>query len=256
MAIVDPYRGRVFKQQAGRTSFNFTSTRGISSRGSKGGVWSIPRYLSPYAVDAILPDKKKVKLIYSEQTDLAVGAGDTYNSFKINLNSLFDPNATIGLGHQPRGFDQLAALYNKYVVTSCRIEITPLNKNYTDLVPVKYTLFASTDATFNPGTPGLDGNWEEHPLRISNICQSGGHQSNTGSTVNPRIVQFIKLKDIINKNPLSDDNSEAAVTTNPVQTAMAFLVAGHGSGNAVTATFQITLTYWAQMRDFKDVAQS
>lgn len=39
--------------------------------------------------------------------------------YKWNLNSLFDPNRS-GIGHQPYGYDQLAGLYNRYRVISCK----------------------------------------------------------------------------------------------------------------------------------------
>jgi hypothetical protein len=43
----------------------------------------------------------------------------TYSDTVYNLNSVFDPENT-GVGHQPRGFDVLAGLYNKYRVFKCR----------------------------------------------------------------------------------------------------------------------------------------
>ena len=40
----------------------------------------------------------------------------------MRLNSLFDPNLS-GLGHQPRGFDQLMAVYEKYTVVAAKITV-------------------------------------------------------------------------------------------------------------------------------------
>ena len=42
-------------------------------------------------------------------------SGLATRDYLYNLNSLFDPNRTGG-GHQPKGFDQLAALYTRYRV--------------------------------------------------------------------------------------------------------------------------------------------
>jgi hypothetical protein len=42
------------------------------------------------------------------------------------LNSLFDPNLT-GTGHQPYGFDQLAALYQRYLVYAVTFDLKFVN---------------------------------------------------------------------------------------------------------------------------------
>jgi len=41
----------------------------------------------------------------------------------INANGLWDPDTT-GSGHQPRGFDQLMALYDHYVVVGAKLKVT------------------------------------------------------------------------------------------------------------------------------------
>ncbi len=43
-------------------------------------------------------------------------------TFVFSANSVYDPNVS-GVGHQPRGYDQLIALYDHAVVTKCKIEI-------------------------------------------------------------------------------------------------------------------------------------
>lgn len=48
--------------------------------------------------------------------------GLTGNEYAFRLASLFDPNFT-GTGHQPRGFDQMAALYTEYVVYKVQIQV-------------------------------------------------------------------------------------------------------------------------------------
>lgn len=51
------------------------------------------------------------------------GAGTFGNTQTMRLNSLFDPDLT-GVGHQPYGYDQMAALYNVYKVTRVQVELT------------------------------------------------------------------------------------------------------------------------------------
>jgi hypothetical protein len=76
-----------------------------------------------------------VTLKYTELLTLSM-ATTVGNQQTMRLNSIFDPNSAVG-GHQPYGYDQLAALYNRYRVLRTRWRITFGNQagNY-DLVVV------------------------------------------------------------------------------------------------------------------------
>ncbi len=72
-----------------------------------------------------MPSRYKAAMRYSEQISLSTGTiqGFYGTEYSFRLNSLFDPDFTSG-GHQPYGFDQIAAWYNRYIVTRVRIELT------------------------------------------------------------------------------------------------------------------------------------
>jgi len=68
------------------------------------------------------PTSLRTKLRYHESIAYVSAAGSvTQNIFR--FNSLFDPNET-GLGHQPHYFDQLSAVYGRYVVVASTIKAT------------------------------------------------------------------------------------------------------------------------------------
>lgn len=76
----------------------------------QGQNWRIPRV----RMGTILPERIFCKLPYADSFTLdgqSAGAG----TYQFRLGSVFDPNLT-GTGHQPRGFDQYAALYSVYRV--------------------------------------------------------------------------------------------------------------------------------------------
>lgn len=50
-------------------------------------------------------------------------------SYRFNLNSIFDPNRTGG-GHQPYGHDTLQTLYNRYRVIGCSYTISAISSTY------------------------------------------------------------------------------------------------------------------------------
>lgn len=62
----------------------------------------------------------KLRYVTSQSMDAPINSTAVHT---FRANSLYDPDYTI-LGHQPMGFDQWAAFYNKYVVVSCKITCT------------------------------------------------------------------------------------------------------------------------------------
>lgn len=68
----------------------------------------------------VVRDKRIYTLRYCE--NLAQNADAAVAVTQFRANSCFDPNLT-GAGHQPRGFDQLMALYESYVVLSSFISV-------------------------------------------------------------------------------------------------------------------------------------
>lgn len=67
-------------------------------------------------------NKTKVLHKYVEYLQLNPGAVGSPATYVFSANGLFDPNIT-GVGHQPRGFDQLKVLFDHYHVTksTCRV---------------------------------------------------------------------------------------------------------------------------------------
>lgn len=67
-----------------------------------------------------LPDRIECTLNYS---GIVAAPGAAFSIQKYRLNSVYDPDLT-NAGHQPMGFDQLAALYGRYVVLGCHVTAT------------------------------------------------------------------------------------------------------------------------------------
>ena len=69
-----------------------------------------------------VPMRFPTKMRYNDQITLNSGSG-TADSVVIHGNSLYDPITAVG-GHQPRGFDQLMALYDHFVVIGSKITVS------------------------------------------------------------------------------------------------------------------------------------
>lgn len=77
----------------------------------------------PVFTRTAFPASKITTLKYTEgyiTVDAPVGSSAGY---VFRANGLFDPNYT-GTGHQPLGFDQWCAMYNRYVVLASKIKVT------------------------------------------------------------------------------------------------------------------------------------
>lgn len=68
-----------------------------------------------------LPNSFKAKLVYQQTVQIDPPAG-TCASNLFACNGLYDPDIS-GTGHQPRGFDEMMLLYEKYTVIGSRIKV-------------------------------------------------------------------------------------------------------------------------------------
>jgi len=102
-------RQRVSKKNA-RKSNNWKFRQGFENK-----IVKFPRTIVPFATYTTLK--------YCEGAINIDPAIVSSNAYVFRCNDLYDPNYT-GTGHQPTGFDQLMALYNKFVVYASKIKVT------------------------------------------------------------------------------------------------------------------------------------
>lgn len=110
----------------------------------KGVISNISNGISPY------PQAYRAKLRYAVSEQLT-GALTTGTSYLFRANSLFDPDVRAG-GHQPRGFDELMAAYDHYVVTGAKITVLVNNNQST---PIMAGIYLSDNNTYVAGSTEL-----------------------------------------------------------------------------------------------------
>jgi len=91
------------------------------------------RYKKPSPTNCLGPlsNTLKTKMIYEDQFQLDPNAVGAASQYFFKANGLYDPNYT-GVGHQPRGFDQLMALYDHFVVIGAKLTLWIANTDSTD----------------------------------------------------------------------------------------------------------------------------
>jgi len=77
-------------------------------------------------VEDLIPFTRVVKLRYATQINLASASSSTVRLHTFSGNNLYDPDVS-GIGHQPLGHDQMAALYEYYRVRGSKIRCKVLN---------------------------------------------------------------------------------------------------------------------------------
>jgi hypothetical protein len=157
-----------------------------------------------------------------------------------NLNSLFDPDRT-GTGHQPYGYDQLAAMYNRYRVlrTKWKVVFATSSGDYFGLVIPSNGLLASAPTTLAPFITA-----SECPLSKS-IIQSSTSKSEMISGT----ARLNELNGVTRTEYLADDRFESQVSASPAELMVLYLAFYNPNVGTTIINFNITLEYEADLHD-------
>lgn len=184
----------------------------------------IRRALVPFA----LPKQKTVKLRYVQFIALnptaTTGAGDYGQvQHRFNANSIYQPDVeAAGPNYnQPLYTNTWKALYNKYVVNGSRITVKCSPTSNTNSIPGYLAIHLDDDGTLTETYKG--------PELVQQLgTKSTIIQSNAGSDTMRSLSNNFSAKKFFNINDMKDnfDRLGAAVTANPSDTAVWFVVAG------------------------------
>lgn len=150
----------------------------------------------------IFPAKLRQTLVYSESYQITANnyaaAPVVFNTFR--LNGMFDPRAAVG-GHQPMGFDQLMAMYTKFVVVGAKITVT----------------FVGSDAAYYTGDCGINiqDPSAAAPVTAEHLIESQystyGVYAQSGSATTRTLAldmsRYFSVKDLLDEDSLKGTNS-------------------------------------------------
>ncbi len=172
---------------------------------------------------------------------------------KFRANSLFDYDLT-GIGAQPNGFDELAALYNEYHVLSTKLDARVVS--VVDQAVTQATWLGITFAHDPAITTVVPEDWIEQ-RRTRKILNAG-----SGSGSAPRITHAMGMKkffSVAKKDDLvSEPDYGAQVTTNPAQdcTAYLWIAPADGVSDLVSRTIYVQTEFMVCFSDPKNLTQS
>lgn len=164
--------------------------------------------------------------------------------YAFRINSLFDPNSS-GIGRQPYGFDQLAALYNRYRVIAVKMRIisgvpdanTPVR--LTGLVSNDVITITSGDqAAENPRSKSI----VQFPQADSHVLK---HTAYLPSVVGRSRAQY-----------MADDRYQSLCTTNPAENVFLYLWNTNLANVTQAANIQIQLEFICEFFDLINLPSS
>lgn len=189
------------------------------------------------------------KLRYCENIAINPALGTT-GTYTFAASGLYDPNIS-GTGHQPYGFDQLMALYNKYHVTGSKIRVTLIGGGSTPNCIFGVKLCDLT--TMNTSDPQYA---LEQPGFSKKIFGNGAQTSNLSVSKCYSARKFFRRK---SKSDIIDDDTLGGTSSaNPNENAffiivLAPVVSSEDIGNF---TIQVQIDYVATFTGPKELSAS
>lgn len=138
---------------------------------------------------------------YVEPLLLSAGAGSLQN-FNYACLGMFDPRSAAG-GHQPLYYDQMAALYDHYVVIGSKIIVT--------LVPTDQNYMATIILNDDPAVTAT--NWSTQ-VEQSNVTSALVLKNSTRPT---KLVKKFSTKKTFPGSILAREELQGSPTTNPIE---------------------------------------
>jgi len=191
------------------------------------------------------PKKMLTTHVYEDTVKLSWAAG-VPTFYTESANGLFDPDPTV-VTHQPFYFDQLAALYDHYVVIGSRIDMQVVPGTATT-VPFQFCGFLNDDTTVTPTNPTWVGELPQ------GFCQVIGSGASTGMR---RFTLKWSAKKVFGGSILANTELQGTPTTNPTeQSFFTFGVKPVDQTTAIDVFVQVRISYVAIWKELKEVAQS
>lgn len=187
----------------------------------------------------LLKTKQTVVMRYSDQFPLLGAAAGAAKSHVFSCNGLYDPDVT-GVGHQPRGFDELMKLYDHYIVRKATCEVWIKNAANPALIGIQ----VKDDATVSALAKDL---MEDEYSIVKGSNGGGGETTYVRFTVD--VEKFLGGEDISSlKGSASGNPSELAdfhIVAFPIDPA-----------DTVNVDAVVKITYLADLIEPKQPASS
>lgn len=194
------------------------------------------------------PTRCRATLRYTSYFNLSVGVVGGAAQYLLRTNSAYDPDYT-GVGTQPRGYDQYAALYNQYTVNKSTLKVVIAIPTTGATGQLMFGVSLKPDAS---GSPTLD-QCADQPYTISKVTnQQTSAADRTIKMVWDRKKRFPKDDNVASLSGMTSGNpAESEFYQVWYHNAYSPLVAG-----ASDVTFQYTMDMDIEFYELKAIPPS
>lgn len=208
------------------------------------GTSSFPKLVTGRFPGIGFPDRLRCHLKYCQIITMTVAAS-MYQVF--NANSLFDPDNT-GTGHQPTYFDQLSAVYKKYLVVGVQMTVEIINHD-SGIGIFGVAVYSDNDNSGLTAEALAEGRFTK-TFRAS--LSTGG----PGTAICR--MPYIKIPQIMGEPQIEPDpNMYSNVTGSPTDLAYAYWkLSADDLVGPIHGTTRTTLIYDCIFKDLTDPGQS
>lgn len=229
-------RGRLGGKRRYRGRKTAPKRRNLRRRGDGGKV--------AFMRNSLVPDRMICKLVYKDNINLAGVNPATWAVWNGRLNSLYDIDYAIVNGHQPLGFDQWGAFYQKYRVFKASVSVTFINNTTTG---VQVGVLPYNYINGNISTIG-DDVFEQPHVATKTIGGNAGINKGVVS----KVVDIPRIMGKSHSQYKSSDDTSAVWTSSPQQLCN-LAVFARTINNAAPPTVQaiINITLFCEFFDRK-----
>lgn len=199
---------------------------------------------------APIPNKFATKLRYVEFTTVNPGVTGIAGVHVVKANGMFDPNAT-GVGHQPRGFDQLMTMYDHFTVVGARISVQFSTYGSSAYAPLAVGIAVKdTNTAYTNVNDYLEGR-----NLVSRMIGAQTTQSAAGTTSISKA--FSTRKFLGRSHPLSDPELKGSAFGDPTELAYFHIFAAPmDSSDTDPVTISYRIDYLCVLTEPKQPSQS
>lgn len=242
-------KARTRGKKAGSKYSKVKRARQARKKTSTGGISRIYKEVFPRELRTTLRYHQNISL---DPTAENLGAGGA-NVWVFSGNGCYDPDTT-GTGHQPMYFDNLSAVYGRYVVSFSKINVTVINHSVnTSIVgPVntpnysyRLGILRENSATDYPSTAGMSSLIEE---RDPNFVWRYVGPALTGDLPS---LQHTQRPTALWSGSLTDDLMSAPTSANAGRPTYFIIgiTSSDGTTDPPTVYLSVTIDYWVKFYD-------